>query len=108
MHRFLMNLRRGDLAIVDHANMDRLDNRRANLRICSKAENMRNRGKTRANKSGYKGVSWDKEKCRWVAGIKIDGRRKVLGRFDDPAEAHKAYCAAAKIAHGIFARTEVA
>jgi hypothetical protein len=58
----------------------------------------------RKNTSGYKGVSWDKEKRRWVAMIKFDGRQRNLGRFDDPIEAALTYDQAARQAFGASAR----
>src|SRR3990167_8879798 len=43
MHRQLMGLKRGERLVVDHINHDWLDNRKANLRVCTRAENMQNR-----------------------------------------------------------------
>jgi hypothetical protein len=102
MHRLIMGLERGDKRMVDHADMDHVNNRRLNLRICTKAENMRNRGKTRANKSGYKGVSWDSARSKWTARIKTHGKVHCLGRFTDVEMAYEAYCEAANALHGEF------
>ncbi len=90
--------------IVDHINGDTLDNRRANLRVCTMAQNVRNRKKPRTNTSGYKGVHWMPRHKKWMAKITCAGKHIFLGLFDDPAEAHAAYCAAAKKYHGDFAR----
>jgi len=57
LHRYILGFKKGD-PIVDHKNGNPLDNRKSNLRSCTNAENLRNRGKTKNNKSGYKGVSW--------------------------------------------------
>jgi hypothetical protein len=91
---------------IDHINGDRLDNRIANLRLSTNAENMRNRAAPRNNSSGYKGVYLDAYTKRWKAQINIAGKNRNLGRFDTPEEAHAAYRLAAEQGHGAFARTE--
>lgn len=90
---------------VDHVNRDGLDNRRANLRLCTPSQNQRNRGKDRSNSSGFKGVSHYKRNGRWRATITIHGKFLHIGLYDTPEEAHAAYCAAAATLHGEFART---
>lgn len=74
--------------VVDHINGDPRDNRLENLRAISQRDNNRNTRKRRSNKSGHKGVSWDKEKGRWVAYGKSEECKTIfLGRFDDVEEA---------------------
>lgn len=92
---------------IDHEDMNPANNKWLNLREATQSQNMCNRGAQRDNKSGFKGVSWDKEKCRWIAYIKINRRARNLGRFDTPGEAHAAYCSAALTLHGEFRRTEI-
>jgi hypothetical protein len=87
---------------VDHINWNGLDNRRGNLRLATTAENARNRGPTKANKSGYKGVCWYKPSQKWMAYI-WHGKHIALGLFDDPAEAARAHDEAARQYHGEFA-----
>lgn len=89
---------------VDHINGDQLDNRRSNLRLANHSENARNRGVTRRNKTGYKGVQW--EHGKWSAYITHNYKLIYLGRFDTPEEAHDAYKKAAVELHGEFARFE--
>ncbi|MDN2710652.1 HNH endonuclease [Janthinobacterium sp. SUN118] len=87
---------------VDHVNGIKTDNRIANLRACTSAQNRCNRGKTVANKSGLKGVYWHKKDQRWVAQIRANGKRFLLGNFKNKEDAHQAYRAAALKHHGEF------
>lgn len=106
VHRLLMGLQGGDKRCVDHINGNRLDNRRVNLRVCSNADNLRNRGKTKRNRSGFKGVIPVpvKNGVRWRAQINIGGKEKYLGTFATPEEAAVAYKAASIQYHGEFAK----
>lgn len=90
---------------IDHANGDRSDNRIANLRLATRAENNRNVGTRKDNTSGFKGVNWQPENKKWRAAICKDGRRRYLGLFSTKEQAAAAYDKAARILHGEFART---
>ena len=94
---------------IDHINRDPSDNRIANLRVSTRAENLWNIAKPVTNTSGYKNVYVYKGDCkrqkRYNAMIKVNGRRRSLGYFHTAEEAHEAYCEAAKRLHGEFART---
>lgn len=86
--------------VIDHINGDRADNRLANLREVTQAQNCQNiRAPKSHNKVGFLGVSWDSERGKYTAGIKAGGKRKALGRFDTPEEAHSAYLAAKRALH---------
>jgi hypothetical protein len=102
MHQQILEV--SDGLKVDHINGNGLDNRRCNLRPCTNSQNLCNRGRTRNNTSGYKGVSWDKRAHKWEASIGVDGKHKHLGRFDSREDAARAYNEAAKRLHGNFAR----
>ncbi len=89
---------------VDHIDLDGLNNRRVNMRLCSVAENARNRRRSAANTSGLKGVCWSRAARKWQAGIKIDGKQTHLGLYDTPEAAHAAYAKASAALHGAFSR----
>lgn len=90
--------------LVDHINGNTLDNRRSNLRLATVKENTRNQQINKKNTSGYKGVSWYRKDCKWIARIKVDGKTLYLGSFKNPEDAYAAYCEAAAKYHGAFAR----
>jgi AP2 domain len=91
-------------ALVDHANGDGLDCRRANLRPATTAQNSLNAHRRRDNTSGFRGVWWDKTSKRWRAQLKHEGRRIDLGCHDDAVSAARAYDEAARRHAGKFAR----
>jgi hypothetical protein len=109
MHRMIMKPPLG--FVVDHVNRNGLDNRRQNLRTCSRAENLRNRKTAKSNKCGLKGVYLEEfnrhgNRCSkpWRAQIKVDGTRHNLGSHETKELAYQAYCRAAKLLHGDFHR----
>lgn len=87
---------------IDHRNRDPVDDRIENLRVVTHAQNQKNMSRSKLNRSGFKGVHWYPPLSKWRAGIKVDGKSVFLGHFDDLAEAHAAYVAAAKKYHGEF------
>lgn len=84
---------------IDHRNRSKGDNRIDNLRLATGTENQGNCGPQERNASGFKGVSFEARRGKWVAYI----GKKGLGRFNTPAEAARAYDAAALQHFGEFA-----
>lgn len=87
---------------IDHANGNGLDNRRANLRIATRAEQMANR--VPCGISRFKGVQWYAPTKRWRAEITKGSQYHYLGYFIDEVDAAVAYDAAARELHGEFAK----
>jgi hypothetical protein len=100
LHRLLMGFPSCD---VDHRDRDGLNNCRRNLRLATKSQNAAN-SKTRLGISGRKGVCRHKNTIRWVARIRLGGRKTHLGVFNTQKEAAEAYNAAAVLCFGSFAR----
>lgn len=108
LHRVILEPPRG--VDVDHVNGDGLDCRRSNMRLASRAENLRNSQRRSDNTSGFKGVVEDRRspplRKPWKARVHVDGRTVNLGRFATREEAASAYRAAALRLHGEFACVE--
>lgn len=104
MHRQILGLQRGDPREGDHVEPSlTLDNRRSNLRIASRGQQMHNIRIARNNKSGYKGVTIHSP-GRYRAMIRVNRKLMHLGTFTAPELAHLAYCAASAKYHGDFGR----
>lgn len=84
LHREVTAATKG--STVDHVSGDGLDNRRANLRICSHAQNLQNQKLRSNNTSGITGVTFDKQVGKWKAQIKMNYKNKSLGFFKTAKE----------------------
>lgn len=102
MHRMVLDMSGYETFQVDHKNGNCLDNRRDNLRICTNAENARNRHAVNTA-SGEKGVTWDWRTKSWKAQIMLNYKNIHLGRFVQKEHAAAAYQEAAKRFFGQFA-----
>lgn len=104
MHRVIMGLDEYDgRTCVDHINGDTLDNRKANLRICTAGENSKNLSKT-WGASQMRGVQKVKN-GKWRVRIRVDYKMIAVGTFDTERDASIAYCFASRILHGEYGST---
>ena len=88
---------------TDHRNSCGLDNRKQNLRVCTKAQNQHNQHLRQGTTSQYKGVSWHKKSNLWITYIRCNGKGYYLGTYKNEVEAAKAYDKKAKELFGEFA-----
>jgi hypothetical protein len=84
-HRLAWALHHGKFSKdqIDHKNGIKTDNRICNLREATNSQNGKNLPSlTKANKSGCRGVCFDKKNNKWRSYIKVDHKALSLGRFD--------------------------
>jgi len=102
MHRHIMNAPSNML--VDHINHDGLDNRRENLRLCTKGENGWNRkGPQKNSTTGYRGVFYHKRAGKYMAQTRCKGKSVYIGLFPTALKASLAFQRKAKELFGEFA-----
>ena len=87
---------------LDHINREKSDNRIANLRTATVAENGKNRNVNTNNTSGYKGVCWFKPRSKWRARAVLRGKEHSLGYFTTAEAASEAYEEFTRQHHGEF------
>lgn len=102
MHREITKAEKG--MQVDHINGDTLDNRRGNLRVCTKTENGRNRNPVKGTTSRFKGVCMPKGRVKWWASIHVNDKKLYLGSYENEEEAARVYDKAALEHFGEYAR----
>lgn len=90
--------------LVDHRDLDSMNDRATNLRPCTFSQNGANRGVPRNSTSGFKGVTFHRRARKWQATIKHHGVKRFLGYHATPEQAAAAYATAAREAFGEFAR----
>lgn len=103
MHREILRANIGEW--IDHIDRDGLNNQKSNLRKCTQIENIANSSIKRNNKSGFKGVSWNKGMKKWCAQIESRGDHRIIGYFEDPMVAAAAYDECLSNLFGEFAAT---
>lgn len=87
---------------VDHIDGNGLNNTRENLRIATRTQNNANRGAPHNNTTGYKGVSYDKARGKYLAKITVNKKQIQLGRHATAELAYAAYLEASKRLFGDF------
>lgn len=85
LHRFITDCPKGKE--VDHINHNGLDNRKSNLRVCTRLENMQNKLMYKSNKSGYRNINWNKANKVWLVQVKRNGINTFVGATKDLDEA---------------------
>ncbi len=89
---------------LDHKDLNKSNNKWDNLRESTMSQNLANTRRRSDNTSGVKGVTWFKERGKWMAKIQVQGKFHTIGYFDDLEIAAAAYAEAAKRYFGEFAR----
>jgi hypothetical protein len=105
VHRLIYLYHNGYLpTIVDHKDNNQLNNDIDNLRGATHAENRQNAKLRKDNKSGTKGISWDKTHKHWKVQINKDSKAICIGNFEDLELAELVAVMAREKYHGKFAR----
>ena len=89
---------------IGHLDMDRANNRWANLREATKSQNMRNRGPQQNNSTGHKCISFDKANEKYEVRVKLYMKGFFGGRFQLLSDAISARDELIERLHGEFAR----
>lgn len=101
MHRIILELEDKNI-MVDHIHKNKFDNRKSELRIATNSQNQMNRDIPSKNTSGFRGISWHKNKQAWIAQIGVNGKLKYLGIFKDIEDAIKVRLEAEKYYFGEY------
>jgi hypothetical protein len=102
LHRLIMNPPKG--MVIDHVDGNGLNNRRKNLRICTRAQNLSNQRKQHGCSSKYKGVTYHPKTGGWYSQIKFKKQHIYLGYFKKEEDAAIAYNTSAIKYFGKFAK----
>ena len=91
---------------VDHIDGNKTNNKIENLRAATKSQNQHNSKINKNNKSGVKGVCWDKRKNKWKSQVALNKKNYYLGHFDNIEQATTIVNKFRKEKHLQFARFE--
>lgn len=110
-HRLIFLMHHGYLPVspkmVDHINGNKLDNRIENLRESTRSQNAMNCKIRKTNTTGYKNVYWAKARNKWQVSVKVEGKNKHIGFFDDINLAKLAAQEARNKYYGEFANSKM-
>ena len=88
LHRLIFMYHKGYFpSYVDHIDNNPLNNKIENLRPATISQNAYNARLKSTNKSGVKGVSWDKKSNKWRAQCSLNGKAQLLGFYDKLSDA---------------------
>lgn len=105
-HRLVWTYHNGEIQTgfeIDHIDRNPSNNKIENLRIATRSQNCSNRTKQENNTSGFKGVSWSKQRKKWIAMIWNNNKQIYIGLFATPELASEAYNHATIKLHKDFA-----
>ncbi len=100
LHRLIIDVPEG--REIDHINGNPMDNRKSNLRLCTRSENQSNKISRKDSTCYYPGVYWNKNAKAWAAQIRKNNVKKHLGYYENVNDAIKARIEAEKEYHGKF------
>ena len=84
VHRLIYMMFYGDkFDFIDHIDGNPINNKIENLRSVSRIQNLQNQKLRSSNTSGYKNVIWEKLRQKWQVRIKVNGKNKYFGSYDD-------------------------
>lgn len=101
MHREIMQTPRG--MDTDHIDLNKINNQRSNLRICTRSQNMANLRKIKKSRSRSKYTGVSKKNGRWFPYVMKDGKMYYMGTFETEKEAVEARNAKALELFGEYA-----
>ena len=104
LHRLIMRPPKG--FCVDHINGDATDNRRCNLRLATNSQNGMNAGRRKDNRSGQKGVGWNKTLGVWTVRARANNNYVMAKSFKNKEDAINYYRQHIHDVHGEFSRIE--
>lgn len=105
MHRIITKAKRG--VLVDHRDLNGLNNQKYNLRKCNQAQNIRNGRCRQNNTTGFKGVNYQRKIKKYQARVGYENKRLYLGVYNTPIEAAKIYNQKALELFGEFAKLNI-
>ena len=105
LHRFILGVTNPKIKVDHSPDPLGLNCQRSNLRKASNKQNGRNAKLSKANMSGFKGVSWHKGGKKWQASIMLRGKSVGLGLYKTAKQAAQAYDSSARKHFGKFAKT---